>query len=115
MQIFHSIYLEFVRKLVAHLPGVNEKLCFETPAFYAGDKLFARFKEDGETLVIYTEERERWMENDPETFFITDHYKNYKYMLIALGSVKKSVLTELLTEAWKKRAAKRLLKEFDIH
>jgi len=114
MLIFYSIYLEFVRKSVAHLPGVSEKLCFETPAFYAGDKLFARFKEDGETLVIYTEEREKWMEADPETFFITDHYKNYKYMLIALGSVEQPVLKDLLTAAWKKRATKRLLKEFEI-
>ena len=114
MQIFYSIYLEFVRKSVEHLPGISEKLLFETPAFYTGDKLLARFKEDGETLVIYTEEREKWMEDDPETFFITDHYKNYKYMLIALKSIKKSVLKELLTEAWKKRTSKRLLKEFNV-
>lgn len=113
MQLFFSLYLEFIRKAVEILPGVTEKLCFDTPAFYVAGKLFARLKEDGETLVIYTEDRGKWMQQDPETFFITDHYQNYKYMLIALGLVQPPILKNLLAEAWKSRATKKLLKELD--
>jgi hypothetical protein len=113
MQFFFSPYLEFIRKAVENLPGVTEKLCFETPAFYVGGKLFARLKEDGETLAIHTVDRDKWIKTDPETFFITDHYLNSKYMLITLGLVQPSVLEMLLTEAWRIRASKKLLRELD--
>ena len=113
MDTFYSPYLNFLRQNVAHLPAVEEKLCFETPAFYVADKLFARLKEDGETLAINTEEREKWMETDPDTFFITDHYLKSKYMLISLNTVKQVTLKELLTQAWKNRAPKKLLKQFE--
>src|SRR6185437_7430478 len=89
------LYLEFIRNAVKHLPGVNEKR-YSTPGFYAGKKLFARMKEDCETLVIQTYEREKWMEADPATFFVTDHYLNYDYMLVALKNVSPDDLTKLL-------------------
>jgi hypothetical protein len=38
-------------------------------------KCLRHLKEDGKTLVVYTEERNKWMKQDPGTFFITDHYK----------------------------------------
>jgi hypothetical protein len=100
------IFLEFIRQHVMHLPSVTEKLCYGTPAFYAQKNIFARMKEDGETLVVYTEEREKWMEADPETFFITDHYQNYNYMLIRLGRVDPELLEQLLITAWRKRTKK---------
>jgi hypothetical protein len=113
MHFFASPYLDFIQKAVKTLPGVTEKPCFDTPAFYVAGKLFTRLKEDGETLAIHTTDRDKWMQEDPDTFFITDHYQNYKYMLIALGSVKPEILQNLLTEAWKSRAPKKLLQELD--
>ena len=113
MQFFYSPYLGFLQKTLGSMPGVTERLCFDTPAFYVADKLFARMKEDGETLVLYTEEREKWMEADAKTFYITDHYRNYKYMLVNLESIDPELLRELLIEAWRKRATKKLLKEWD--
>lgn len=113
MSIYFSPYLHFIRNLAHTLPGVTEKLCFDTPAFYAGGKLFARLKEDGETLAINTEERDKWMGAEPETFFITDHYLNAKYMLINLGLIDQPTLTQLLVQAWKNRASKKLLKMYD--
>lgn len=105
------IYLEFIRKSVMHLPLVTEGTSYGTPGFFVQKKLFARMKEDGETLVIRTEEREKWMEADPETFFITDHYLNYPYMLISLPRVNPDDLKQLLTYAWLLRASKTLVKQ----
>lgn len=113
MFIFSSPYLDFIRKTALALPAVTEKLCFDTPAFYVADKLFARLKEDGETLVLHSTEREKWMEKDPETFFITEHYRNYKYVLVALGNIQPDLLQTLLTDAWKNRASVKLRKELD--
>jgi hypothetical protein len=107
------VYLEFIRKAVQHLPGVIERPSYSTPAFFAGKKLFARMKEDGKTLVIQTYEREKWMEADPLTFFITDHYLNYDYMLISLKTVSPEDLTNLLIIAWCNRATNKLIKEYE--
>jgi hypothetical protein len=106
------LHLEFLRKTLAPLPGFNEKLCYGTPGFYVGKKLFARMKEDGETLVVQSFEREIWMEKDPATFFITDHYRDYDYMLINLQRVAPDDLVSLLLTAWHNRATDKLIKEF---
>lgn len=90
------------------LPGVTEKLCYGTPAFYVNKKIFSRLKEDGETLVVQSNERGKWMEADPATFFITDHYLNYDYMLVALKTVSPDDLKQLLVTAWNNRAGKKL-------
>ena len=106
------IYLQFIRQHMATLPGATEGLCFGTPAFYVNRKLLARMWENGEVLVVHTEEREKWMQTDPDAFFITDHYRNYPSMLINLEKVQPNYLEQLLTEAWRRRAAKTLIKQY---
>ena len=70
-------------------------------------------KEDGETLVMQTLERDKWMEADPRTFFITEHYRNYDYMLVALKTVSPEDLTKLLFTAWRNRAPAKLIQVYD--
>ena len=106
------IHLTFIRGKLMVLPGVTEKLCFDTPAFYVNKKYFARLWEDGETLVLQTLERDKWIAAKPDAFFITDHYFNYDYMLINLNAVLPDDLTELLLTAWRNRATKKLIKEY---
>jgi len=108
---FH--YLEAVRKIAFALPGVTEGICYGTPGFYVGKKLFARIREEGDILVIYTEERDAWMKKDSKAFFITDHYLNSSYMLVAMPCVKPADLKQLLQTAWRNRATKTLLKQLD--
>ncbi len=106
------IHLAFLRRTLLVLPGVEEKLCFDTPAFYV-NKYFVRLKEDGETLVVHTLMRDEWMEKDPGAFFITDHYINYDYVLVNLQTVSPDDLKQLLLIAWRNKATKKLIKEFD--
>jgi len=108
---FH--HLDKVRKAALAFPGATEGTCHGTPGFYTGKKLFARLREEGDVLVVYTFERETWMEKDERIFYITDHYKNYPYMLVALDKVCTADLVTLLTAAWRSRATKRLLKEWE--
>jgi hypothetical protein len=100
-----------VSSIALNFPGSEASTSYGTPAFKVKGKLFARFKEDGKTLVVYTNERSKWMKQNPVTFFITDHYKNYPAMLIDLVTVKKKDLKELLFTSWQIRAPKKLLKE----
>ncbi|MBK0380482.1 MmcQ/YjbR family DNA-binding protein [Mucilaginibacter segetis] len=107
------IYLQFLRDNLLHLPGVTERLCFETPAFYVNNKLFCRIKEDGETLVINTLERDKWLRHNSNIYYVTDHYLNYSYMLIHLDKADPDELKQLLFTAWSNRATKKLIKQYE--
>jgi len=100
-----------VRKLALALPGVEEGTSYRTPAFKVRGKLIARLREDGETLVVKVgfELRDFLMNADPETFYITDHYRGYPAVLVRLPLVDRARLREVLEEAWKHSAPKTLL------
>ncbi len=97
---------------VADLPEAYEKLMFDTPAFYSGKKFFCRLKEDGETLVLYNNIREEWIEKNPDVFFFTDHYKNYLILLVDLKKVSGKELKELVINSWRLRSTKALVKSY---
>jgi hypothetical protein len=90
-----------VRKLALALQNVEEGTSYGTPAFKVGGKLLARLKEDGESLVVGTtfEEREEMMAADPETYYITDHYLKYPWVLVRLSRVSPDALRDLLNRA----------------
>ena len=98
---------ETVRRLALAMPNVNERPCYGTPAFYVKRTLFARLLEDGESVVVKIDyaDRTRRMKADPETFFITEHYRNYPMMIVRLSAVDADDLQELLDDAWKHAAS----------
>ena len=50
---------------------------------------------------------------DPETFYITDHYRGYPAVLVRLASVDPEGLRVLLEQAWRSKAPKGLIAHFD--
>ena len=100
-----------VRQLALALPGVEEGTSYGTPAFKVRGKLLARLREDGETLVLRVgfDLRDLLMNADPETFFVTDHYLGYPYVLVRLPRVARTRLRDVLEDAWKHSAPKTLL------
>ena len=109
-----AIY-DTVRDLARHLPDVEEGTSYGTPALKVRGKLFARLKEDGETLVLRSDafERTHLMHEDPGTFFITDHYREYPWVLVRLDTVSKEQLRALLEGAWRRVAPKKLVASYD--
>jgi hypothetical protein len=63
--------------------------------------------QDGESLVVRTdfEQREELMASDPKTYYITDHYLNYEWVLVSLSRVHPDALRDLMGMAWKLAAA----------
>jgi hypothetical protein len=59
------------------------------------------------------DERNFRMKADPETFFITDHYRGYPTVLVRLTSVTRTDLQDVLEQAWRLHAPRRLIKEYD--
>jgi hypothetical protein len=109
------VSFDAVRKLALALPGVEEGSSYGTPALKVRGKLFVRLKEDGETIVLKAdfELRDLLMQTDRETFYITDHYRNYPYVLVRLASVDPGALPGLLEQAWRATAPKALVTRFD--
>ncbi len=108
-------YLETVRRVALALPGVVEGSSYGTPGFRVRAKFMARMWEDGETLVVKCGDAERdfRMQADPAAFFITDHYRGYPTVLVHLSKVRIADLRDVLEEAWRRNAPKRLVAEHD--
>jgi hypothetical protein len=106
---------ETVREIALALPGVEEGPCYGTPGLRVRGKLFARLWEDGETLVLKVgfDTREMLMAANPETFYITDHYAGYPYVLVRLPKVEREQIEHLIEEAWRLNAPKRLVAEHE--
>lgn len=104
-----------VRTAALALPGAEEGTSYGTPAFKVRGKLFARLKEDGETLAVKIDHaaRDVLLQTDPSTFFVTDHYVNYPMVLIRLASVHQDDLRTLLEGGWRMSASKTLIAAFD--
>jgi len=97
------VTFEQVRKMALKMEGVEDATSYGTAALKVRGTLLARLKEDGETLVLATtfEEREGLMAEEGHTYFITDHYLNYPWVLVRLKRVKPEAMRELLTRAWR--------------
>lgn len=96
-----------VRKMALLLEGVEESTSYGTAAFKVRGKLVARLKEDGESLVVGTtfEQRAEMTAADPETYYITDHYLKYPWVLVRLPKVHPDALRDLLKGAVRLAAA----------
>lgn len=108
MDIDMIAYWNRVVAIARHLPGAEISTSYGTPAFKVNKKLFTRLREDGKTLVVYSMERDAWMKKNGSIFFITDHYKNYPWLLVDLSLVKTNDLKAVLKTAWACRAPARL-------
>ena len=102
-----SVTFDAVREFALSLPNVEEGTSYGTPAFRAGGQFFVRLREDGDSLVVPAsfEERAELLAEDPDTYYITDHYLNYPYVLVRLSRVNMDALRDLLRGAHRSAAA----------
>ena len=102
-----------VRRLALALPEVTEGICFGTPTFYVRKKLMLRMWEDGETLVCKAPMtlRDQLLDDAPDVFSLTDHYRNYPAILINLNTVPQRILEERIVGAWTEVAPAKLVSQ----
>ncbi|MGA2740473.1 MAG: MmcQ/YjbR family DNA-binding protein [Bryobacteraceae bacterium] len=103
-----AVAFEDVRKIALSFANVEEGTSYGTAAFKVRGKLFVRLREDGDSLVVGTtfEEREEMIAAEPETYYITDHYLKYPWILVRLSRVHADALRDLLGRAWRLAGAK---------
>jgi hypothetical protein len=106
---------EATREAALRLPGVEQATSYGTPAWRVGKRLFARWHQDGESLVVRSEpgQREGLLERDSKVFFVSDHYRGHPWVQVRLRAVSAGVLAEVLESAWRLRAPRRLVAELD--
>jgi hypothetical protein len=98
-----AVTFDEVRRIALSLQNVEEGTSYGTPAFKVGGKLLVRLREDVDSLVVGTtfEERDEMMSTEPETYYITDHYLKYPWVLVRLSRVHSDALRDLLSRAWR--------------
>ena len=96
-----KLTLPAIRRVAQSLPGVEEGTSYGTPAWRHRGKLLARLHQDGASIVlkIGNETRDHLLQADPETFFVTDHYRGYPMVLARLDRLSGADLKKLLIRA----------------
>ncbi len=103
------LYQDFVNLALA-LPGVVEATSYGTPSLKVGRKFLARLREDDILVLTPVDDFEKrmLMETQPDTYFVTDHYRGYPAILIRLSTADPDELRDLLERCWFELATTRL-------
>ena len=104
-----------VTAMAMRLPGMEISQSYGTPSLKVKGKFMSRLKEDGETLVLRASfvVRDHLIRTWPATFYITDHYRDYPSVLIHISTVDRAVLEQLIEDAWRETAPKKLVQQYD--
>jgi hypothetical protein len=96
------------------LPGVEETTSYGEPTLKAHGKLWVWWSphEDAPVFKVAFEEREVLLECDPQTFFVTPHYKGYPLVLMHAEKLDLAWARANLIKVWQAQAPKRVLKAY---
>ena len=86
-------------KIALAIPGSKEVLWFRKPAVFLHDQFLTKVhdKEEAMTLRVSSMEmRDMMLEAEPELFYITDHYRNFPFVLARLSALTPKTLKEIL-------------------
>ncbi|GAA2607356.1 MmcQ/YjbR family DNA-binding protein [Actinomadura fulvescens] len=103
------------RKIALALPEAVEKETWGHPTFRVRDKMFAGLSEDGTSASVKAtkEEQAALLAADPETFSFPDYVGRHGWVGVDVTRVDLGELRDLITEAWRLTAPKRVVKAFD--
>lgn len=106
-----------VREWVLALPGGQEVMVAEWghPTLRVNNKMFASGMDDSPTLTVKCtkEEQEALIAASPEVYSVAPYVGRFGWVMVELSKVDKNELRELVIEAWRRTAPKKLVKEYD--
>ncbi len=106
-----------VRRVALGLPGAFEKESYDgCPSWRTQPRMFTWIRQGPEALVVWVESielKEALVASEPEKFFTTAHYDGQPIVLVRLDAVDPVEAGELITESWRLRAPKSLVKGWD--
>lgn len=110
-----GVTFEHVRTIALTFPGVEDGTSYGTPALKVRGKLLARVHQSIDCLVLRADflDRQILMQSAPSAFFITDHYRDYPWVLMRYAAVEAREVPALIERAWRLVAPKTLVKNYD--
>lgn len=105
-----------LKKIALSFPDTAEGTSYTHQAILASGKFFTRYRKEDNSFVLAVagiEYRDMLLEMDPETYFITDHYKSFPGVLVRLERVTKEEVRAMLERRWRQIAPKKLVKEIE--
>jgi len=87
------------RKIALSLKGAEERLWFRHMCVFIHDRFLTRVNEKEDAMVLQVgsmEMREMMLEAEPKLFFVTDHYRNFPFVLVRLKALSKTSLKQML-------------------
>ena len=106
---------EDVIALAERLPGVEVTTSYGRPAIKVRGKFMCALRTSPDAFVfrvLDVADQEALVRGNPDVFFITPHYEGYPAVLVRF-TVAPDQLAELVEDAWRLRAPKRLVAEHD--
>ena len=102
-------------KIALSFPGALEKPSHGRTAVFIEKKFFTRLREDGSIVmrVDEIEQRDMMLELDPDTYFITNHYRNWPVILVRMAKISPGELKFMLERRWRQIAPRTLVREAD--
>jgi len=101
-----TVTFDIVRTIGAALPDVKDASGSRGAALTLKGKLMAckaiHNSAEPNTLMVRVglKRREALLKENPEAYYLTEHYEPYPAILVRLSRIKRTPLKELLTESW---------------
>lgn len=111
------ITIDDVRRIALGLPETFEQESYGgRPSFRTKPRMFTWVRDDPEALVVWVEteeEKDAMIAAEPAKFFTTAHYDGQPIVLVRLDAIDPDEAEELITESYRWRAPKTLVRQLD--
>jgi hypothetical protein len=104
-----------LRRVLLALPEAEERETWGHPTFRIRDKMFAALSDDGRQASVKATRQEQaaLVAAAPETFGVPAYVGRHGWVSIRLATVDPTELGELVVEAWRQTAPRRLVAAYD--
>jgi hypothetical protein len=97
-------------------PGVEVSTSYGRPALKVAGKFMCAIRENPDAFVfrvLDVPDQQALLQGEPDVFFTTPHYDGWPYVLVRMDTVGTEQLEELIEDAWRIRASKKLVTEYE--
>jgi hypothetical protein len=104
-----------VRRVALSFPEAVEKETWGHPTFRVRDKMFAAMDEAGTSMSVKAarEAQAALVGSEPETFFVPSYVGQHGWVGVRLERVDPEEMGELIEDAWRATAPKRVVAAYD--
>jgi len=102
--------------LVLKLPCTEVSTSYGTPAIKVKGKLMSRLRTEAEgALALRCDflDRQILLQVDSDSFFMTDHYRDYPWILVRLDKISAAALADVVIRAWRMLAPTKVVNAYD--